>query len=220
MNSNENLPPQVIRTIMKEIRKICKKPPEGITVTLDDSNVGTVLASIKGPEGTPFDGGVFNLKLVLGQDFPQAPPKGFFITKLFHPNVSKMGEICVNTLKRDWKAEHGLLHVLLVIRCLLIVPNPESALNEEAGKLLLEDYAAYEKRAKLWTRLHAKPKRTETDKLSCSDPPLPGGGKSILMKKKAGTKGAGTTSKLKKAGTKGTKKTATRKIKKKNINRL
>ena len=25
-----------------------------------------------------------------------------------------------------------------VIKCLLVVPNPESALNEEAGKLLLE----------------------------------------------------------------------------------
>jgi hypothetical protein len=28
-------------------------------------------------------------------------------------------------------------HILLTIKCLLIVPNPESALNEEAGKLLL-----------------------------------------------------------------------------------
>jgi hypothetical protein len=27
-----------------------------------------------------------------------------------------------------------------VIRCLLIYPNPESALDEEAGKLLLEAY--------------------------------------------------------------------------------
>ena len=29
----------------------------------------------------------------------------------------------------------------MVIRCLLIEPYPESALNEEAGKALLEDYA-------------------------------------------------------------------------------
>ena len=65
--------------------------------------------------GTPYAGGLFKMKLVLGKNFPQEPPKGFFTTKIFHPNVAKNGEICVNTLKRDWKAEHGIKHILLVI---------------------------------------------------------------------------------------------------------
>lgn len=65
-------------------------------------------------EGTPFAGGVFRMRLVLGKDFPAAPPKGYFLTKIFHPNVGHKGEICVNVLKRDWKAELGLRHVLLV----------------------------------------------------------------------------------------------------------
>ena len=43
----------------------------------------------------------------------------------------------MNTLKKDWKPDLGIKHILLTIKCLLIVPNPESALNEEAGKLLL-----------------------------------------------------------------------------------
>ena len=42
------------------------------------------------------------------------------------------------------------------IKCLLIDPNPESALNEEAGKLLLEDYAEFSRRAEMMTRIHAK----------------------------------------------------------------
>ena len=54
------------------------------------------------------------MKLVLGRDFPAAPPQGFFLTKIFHPNVAKNGAICVNTLKRDWKPEHGIKHILLV----------------------------------------------------------------------------------------------------------
>ncbi len=40
--------------------------------------------------------------------------KGYFVTKIFHPNVSKTGEICVNTLKKDWKPELGIRDVLLV----------------------------------------------------------------------------------------------------------
>ena len=87
---------------------------------------------------TPFQGGCFKMKLVFGPDFPSAPPKGFFITPIFHPNVAKNGEICVNTLKKDWKADCKLSHILMVVRCLLIEPNPESALNEEAGRMFME----------------------------------------------------------------------------------
>ena len=45
-----------------------------------------------------------------------------FLTKIFHPNVSKTGEICVNTLKKDWNEEHGIKHILLVryVRALLL----------------------------------------------------------------------------------------------------
>lgn len=61
----------------------------------------------------------------------------------------------MNTLKKDWSPTAGLAHVLLVIRCLLIVPNPDSALNEDAGKLLREDYDAYATRARIFTRIYA-----------------------------------------------------------------
>lgn len=54
------------------------------------------------------------MKLILGKDFPASPPKGYFLTKIFHPNVGANGEICVNVLKKDWKAELGIRHVLLV----------------------------------------------------------------------------------------------------------
>ena len=130
---------------------------------------GRYLSGYDAAVGTPFEGGVFKMKLVLGSDFPNAPPKGvppctlnssllsvkelsamkwrkfaehktsskareylplwnagFFLTKIFHPNVSKPGEICVNVLKRDWKPEMGLRHVLVIVRCLLIEPFPGS----------------------------------------------------------------------------------------------
>lgn len=42
------------------------------------------------------------------------------------------------------------------MKCLLIVPNAESALNEEAGKLLLEHYDDYSQRARMMTEIHAQ----------------------------------------------------------------
>lgn len=49
-----------------------------------------------------------------------------------------------------------MLVFVQTIKCLLIDPNPESALNEEAGKLLLEAYDEYAKHARLWTTIHAQ----------------------------------------------------------------
>mmetsp|Transcript_472 Transcript_472/g.664 ORF Transcript_472/g.664 Transcript_472/m.664 type:complete len:133 (+) Transcript_472:511-909(+) len=47
-------------------------------------------------------------------------------------------------------------HVLSVIRCLLIVPFPESSLNDEAGKLFMESYEEYARRAKLMANVHGR----------------------------------------------------------------
>ncbi|CAG0893004.1 unnamed protein product [Darwinula stevensoni] len=155
----ENVCPQVLRQVAKEIGELVKNPPEGIRPLPSEQDITDIQALITGPPGTPYAGGVFRVRLILGKDFPQAPPKGFFVTKIFHPNVARNGEICVNTLKKDWKPDLGLKHIFLTVKCLLIVPNPESALNEEAGKLLLEDYNAYCEQARMMAEIHARPPR-------------------------------------------------------------
>ncbi|XP_078393929.1 ubiquitin-conjugating enzyme E2 S [Cetorhinus maximus] len=152
----ENLPPHIIREVWREVSTLTMEPPEGIKIYTNEEDITDLQATIEGPDGTPYAGGLFKMKLVLGKDFPAVPPKAYFITKIFHPNVSPSGEICVNVLKRDWKAELGIRHILLTIKCLLIHPNPESALNEEAGRLLLEEYEEYASRARLLTDIHAR----------------------------------------------------------------
>ena len=159
MSSCENLSPQVLGSIAREMRKMMQKPPEGIKIIVNEENITDIQAELMGPVGTPFEGGVFRLKLVLSSDFPASPPKGFFLTKIFHPNIANNGDICVNTLKKDWKSTHGITHILRVIRCLLIVPFPESALNAEASKMFLESYEDYAKRARMLTGIHAQPKK-------------------------------------------------------------
>lgn len=84
--SHENLTPQVISSLMKELKNLTKHPPAGIKyVPNEDDRVGEVHSEIEGPVGTPFEGGVFRIKLVLGKEFPSAPPKGFFFDQNFPP---------------------------------------------------------------------------------------------------------------------------------------
>jgi ubiquitin-protein ligase len=103
------------RALTKQLVELSTtKPCEGISVDFSEENIREIFAEIEGPTGTPFEGGVFRVKLLLGDDFPDGPPKGYFLTKVFHPNISECGDICVNVLKKDWKADLGIRHVLLV----------------------------------------------------------------------------------------------------------
>ena len=171
-NNMENVNPHSIKVVARQVQTLAQEKMEGINLLINEDDMTDIQAVIDGPPGTPYHGGQFKVKLALSKDYPASPPKGeivrhkfiseilsnslgFFLTKIFHPNVGPSGEICVNTLKKDWKPDLGIKHILLTIKCLLIVPNPESALNEEAGKLLLEQYDTYFSRAKLYTEVHA-----------------------------------------------------------------
>ncbi|KAF8722335.1 Ubiquitin-conjugating enzyme E2, partial [Rhizoctonia solani] len=150
--------PAAFRKLVKEIQQLRAEPPEGIRVVPSEENMLDVTGIIAGPEGTPYAGGYYHIHFSFPPTFPASPPSARMLTKIFHPNVSRSGEICVNTLKKDWKPTYGLGHVLVTIKCLLIVPNAESALDEEAGKLLLEDWDEFCSRAKMWNGIHATPK--------------------------------------------------------------
>ncbi|KAK5073966.1 hypothetical protein LTS08_001938 [Lithohypha guttulata] len=119
-------------------------------------NLTELLICLTGPEGTPYSQGLWSLRLEIPVDYPQSPPTAAFKTRIFHPNVAEeTGAVCLETLKRDWDPNLTLKDILITISCLLIQPNPDSALNQKAGALIQEDYDAFARQAKLMTRIHA-----------------------------------------------------------------
>lgn len=135
----------------------------------------------------------------------------------------------MNTLKKDWTAETTLAHVLSVIRCLLIVPFPESSLNDEAGKLFMESYDEYSKRALLMADVHGRPhpcvqgdtKESSNEKLDGNDEE-PGSGSSAPNSKKSDTSNPLSSKNANKMATKGSgsKSTTGKMKKKKSLRRL
>jgi len=136
---------------------------EGVNLLTNCEDPLDIQALVEGPTQTPYEGGMYRVKICIGADFPQQPPKAVFLTKIFHPNINGTnGDVCVNTLKRDWDpANWSIGHILQVIRCLLIVPFPESSLNEEAGRMFMESYAEYATHAAMMTRTWAMPRQPE-----------------------------------------------------------
>jgi ubiquitin-conjugating enzyme E2 S len=162
--TNENISPKVFAMVQRHLVAVQQEKMDGIQLHLncdDPEDPLDIQALILGPTQTPYEGGHYRVKICIGAEFPLHPPRAIFMTKIFHPNINpSTGDVCVNTLKRDWDPQNwSIAHVLQVIRCLLIVPFPESALNEEAGRLFMESYVEYANTASIFTRVHAMPQR-------------------------------------------------------------
>ncbi|KIW13102.1 hypothetical protein PV08_08289 [Exophiala spinifera] len=111
---------------------------------------------VTGAEGTPYSQGLWLLHLRAPLDYPKSPPKATFKTRIYHPNIEEStGAVCLETLKRDWKSSLTFKDILVTISCLLIQPNPDSALNAAAGALIQENYDAFAAQAKLMASIHA-----------------------------------------------------------------
>ncbi|KAL7672534.1 hypothetical protein ACOME3_007418 [Neoechinorhynchus agilis] len=147
-----NLPKRII----KETQRLLDDPVEGIVVTPSEENARYFQVLMTGPRDSPFEGGQFRMEVFLPEEYPMCPPKVRFVTKIYHPNIDKLGRICLDILKDKWSPALQIRTVLLSIQALLGAPNPDDPLdNNVATKWKNEESEAIET-AKQWTQLFAK----------------------------------------------------------------
>lgn len=85
--------------IYQETQRLLAEPVPGIKAEPDEGNARYFHVVIAGPQDSPFEGGTFKLELFLPEEYPMAAPKVRFMTKIYHPNVDKLGRICLDILK-------------------------------------------------------------------------------------------------------------------------
>mmetsp|Transcript_30499 Transcript_30499/g.46145 ORF Transcript_30499/g.46145 Transcript_30499/m.46145 type:complete len:229 (+) Transcript_30499:67-753(+) len=152
--------------LMREMSLLSKDPPPGIAAyTPNPADMTQIRAQITGPEGSPFEKGVFLLTVHIAGRYPFEPPRCRFLTPLYHPNVDSHGRICLDTLKSppsgSWSPAVSLPSLLLSIRSLMAEPNPDDGLVPEISELYKRNPAEWTKEAERRTRLEATVEKLE-----------------------------------------------------------
>lgn len=144
-----------LRRLQKELQDLLTHPIENISAGPTGDNIYQWEATIIGPEGTPYHGGVFRMKIDFTTDYPFKPPKCIFLTRIYHPNISSNGSICLDILKNQWSPTLTVSKLLLSICSLLNDPNPSDPLDSESANVYRSDKEKYFNIAREYTLNYA-----------------------------------------------------------------
>lgn len=153
VNRYQNM--SAVRRIQKEQAQLAEDPPGNCTAGPIGDDIFKWSAIILGPDDSPYKGGMFNLSIVFPEDYPFKPPKVRFETRIYHPNISSSGGICIDTLKDSWTPALTISKVLLSISALMCEPNPDDPLMPDIARQFKADREGYNEKAREYTSRYA-----------------------------------------------------------------
>jgi len=98
----------------------------------DPDDIFNFIAYLEPDEGY-YAGSRYSFSIAINQNFPHDPPKVKCRHKLYHPNIDKAGNVCLNILREDWKPVLNIHSVIVGLYFLLLEPNAADPLNKEAA---------------------------------------------------------------------------------------
>jgi len=140
-----------VNRLKNELKELETYPPTNCSANMVSDDIYHWQATILGPEGSPYENGVFYLQILFPQDYPFKPPKVKFITKIYHCNINNNGNICLDILKEQWSPALTISKILLSICSLMDDQNPDDPLMIDIANLYMKNKEEFIKMARTYT---------------------------------------------------------------------
>ena len=152
--------------IKKEYQDLQKEKNSNVKVKLVDNDIRHWKGRIKGPIDTCYQGGIFDVDIVIPNEYPFKPPKMKFDTKIWHPNISSVtGAICLDILKNEWTPALTIRTALISLQALMCEPVPNDPQDAVVAKQYMSDIKLFNETAKHWVEEYANPERNLKKKI-------------------------------------------------------
>lgn len=113
-----------------------------------------------GPKGSPYEGGIFTVKVVFKEDYPSIRPDFYFITKIYHLNIDWFTKDCKGKVCFGHYAENDIKKLLRIVNTYFTSQNTSSTWYGDDVKKNYEDYVhgrskVFYEEAQRWVYLYA-----------------------------------------------------------------
>ena len=151
------------KLLVKEVQEMESALPTGCKVKFDDPNALHDFTLTISPDEGFWNSGKFRFHIHVGEDYNIAPPQVKCLTRLWHPNISEEGDVCLSILRQSsldgmgWCPTRRLRDVIWGLNSLFSdLLNFDDPLNIAAAEHYQRDKDGFRIKAKQWVAKYAK----------------------------------------------------------------
>ena len=148
---------------MKEVQEMETALPTGCKVKFDDPNALHDFTLTISPDEGFWNGGKFRFHIHVAEDYNMSPPQVKCLTRMWHPNISEEGDVCLSILRQSsldgmgWAPTRRLRDVIWGLNSLFSdLLNFDDPLNIAAAEHYQRDKDGFRIKAKQWVAKYAK----------------------------------------------------------------
>lgn len=151
------------KLLIKEIEELERTVPSFVTVKFDDPDRLYDFHVIISPEEGDWSGGHFRFHVLVPEGYNIEPPTVTCLSKLWHPNISPEGEVCLSLLRQNsidgmgWSPTRRIKDVIWGLSSLFLdLCNFDDPLNFEAAEHYERDKEGFRSKVRDWIAKYAK----------------------------------------------------------------